>query len=234
MHSIDVYRTHGKGWSNIEQLHIKRDWMDDTWNAHAYHCFPVSLANTMAWGISFPEDISFIWDGISDSTPGHVKVLQGHKYCDTGRANGSISFNTGIQFKTDENTTMLTMPVPNQFIEGAQAFTTLLSTSFFNGDFPAVWRITSARKQITIKAGTPVVAIVPISLNALNNSEMIEKKLTDRPTSTVSPSEYANKVAEINQSGKWADFYRNAINPAGEKIGTHEVKKIILRTNLNE
>jgi hypothetical protein len=75
---------------------------------------------------------------------------------------------------------------------------------------------------------------MPISLLNLNDSLITEKSLSERPSNSVSQSEYANKVAEANQAGKWTDFYRNAINPIGEKIGQHEVKKITLRTNLNE
>jgi len=217
----------------ISQLSIKRDWMEHTDNKHAYNCFPVSLTNTLGWGISFPEDISFIWDGISDTNPNHVKILSGEKYCETSRANATISFKTGIIFESEEDTTLLTMPVPNQFIDGAQAFTTLISTSFFTGPLPCVWRITKPMQVITIKAGTPVVSVMPIELNGLDKSEIFIKDISSFKGSSYSGQDYADKVKELNSSNRWSNFYRNATDHLGNKIGKHELKKIILGT-INE
>jgi len=218
---------------SISQLSIKRDWMENTDNKHAYNCFPVSLTNTLGWGISFPEDISFIWDGISDTSQEHVRVLSGEKYCDTSRSNATISFKSGLIFETEEDLTMLTMPVPNQFVDGAQAFTTLMSTSFFPGQIPIVWRITKPMQVITIKAGTPVVSVIPISLSSLNQSEILIKDMGLYKKNTYSGEEYGKKINEINMSGKWSNFYRNATDHLGNILGKHELKKIKLRT-INE
>ena len=172
MDKIEVFITK-EGLGILEPLSAKREWMDNTFESHAYKCFPVSLSNQLGWGISFPEDISFIWDGISDSSPDHVKILSGQKYAYSGRANGTISFNSGLVFKTDANLSLLSMPVPNLFIDGAVPFTTIMSSSFFAGPLPVAWMITKPNEVITIKAGTPVVAILPIDLSSLNNSEMV-------------------------------------------------------------
>ena len=88
--NFEVYKVHPNQSANIQPLGVKREWMDETFDKHAYHCFPVSLSNTLGWGVSFPVDISFIWDGISDSTDTHVKVLKGHEYVSTSRANATI------------------------------------------------------------------------------------------------------------------------------------------------
>lgn len=238
MHKINVYKTRGKDSALIDQLPVKRDWMDLTHDAHAYKCFPVTLSNSLGFGISFPEDISFIWDGISDSSPGHVKVLSGEKYVSTGRANGTISFNTGLIFKTEKDVTMLHMPVPNMFHDGAQAFTTLISTSFFSGEIPAAWRITKPMTIITIKANTPVVAFMPISLGALQNSELIVDSIENMPvqSSLVSYNreEHIEIVNKTVAAGKWTNFYRDAVDYLGNKIGSHEVKNIRLRVVDNE
>jgi hypothetical protein len=213
----------------VAPLTITRNWMDETWEAHAYHCFPVTLANGLGWGISFPEDISFIWDGISDSTPDHVKILKGEKYAYSGRANGTVSFKTGVMFKTEDNLSLLSMPAPNYFVPGAQAFTTLISSSFFRGDLPCAWMVTQPNVEITIKAGTPVIAIVPIDLTQLQNSEMQFEDLSTLPPSSFSASDYSQIVYGINREGKWTDFYRNAKDHLGNTVGEHQVKAIRLK-----
>jgi len=184
----------------------------------------------MGWGISFPEDISFIWDGICDTSPDHVKILKGEKYCSTSRGNATISFITYLTFSTDENTTTLVMPVPNEFNENAQCFTTLITTSFYKSMLPVSWRITEPNVEITIPAGKPVASIVPISLKEL---EKFEVNVTTEPV----PKEYKKEIAgnlrfsENNNFKGFSHFYRKAENYKGEKVGNHEVKSLKLRTN---
>lgn len=232
MHNINVYRARGEDSADIFQLPVKRDWMDQTYDAHAYRCFPVTLTNSLGWGLSFPEDISFVWDGISDTSPEHVKVLSGEKYVHSNRANGTISFNTGLIFRTDPNITMLQMPVPNMFWEGAQSFTTLISTSFFSGELPVAWRITKPMSVITIKANQPFVSLIPISLSELNNSEVLLDDVSNMKQSELekscSPEEHIEAVNKIVSSGKWTNFYRDAVDYKGNKLGSHEVKNLKL------
>jgi hypothetical protein len=230
MPKIQAFIT-GENPANIEQISVKRDWMDETANRHAYNCFPVSLSNTLGWGISFPEDISFIWDGITDSTPDHVKILSGEKYAYSGRANGTISFNTGVMFTTDENVSLLSMPVPNLFIDGAVPFTTLVSTSFFPGELPCAWMITKPNEVITIKAGTPVIAIMPIDLENLQNSEINFQPIESLPQSKFDSTEYSNVVYNLNRTATWSNFYRDAVDHLKNSIGKHQVKAIRLKVN---
>lgn len=227
MNEIIAYRV-GENSAIIKPLSVNRDWMDETYKAHAYKCFPVSLTNQLGWGLSFPEDITFIWDGISDHSADHVKILEGNKYCSPARGNATISFETGILLKTEEDTTIVIMPVPNQFIDGATAFTASISTSFFSAPLPAAWRITRANVPITIKANTPFISIVPMSLKNINNSSIIFRNPSTMEKMPFNGEEYSKKIREINLSGGWSNFYRDGVDHLGNKIGTHEVKSIRL------
>jgi Family of unknown function (DUF6065) len=229
MHKIKAYKR--EGYANLSPLAVKRDWMDNTWEAHAYHCFPVSLANQMGWSISFPEDITFIWDGINDSSPDHVKILAGDKYVSNGRANATISFNTGISFETDNNISLFSMPVPNYPRDGVSPFSTIMSTSFYNEDLPCAWIITKPNVEITIKANTPVIAILPINLSDLQNSEVNFHPISEKKQNPVNMDEYSDTIYQINRTGKWTDFYRNAVDHKGNKLGEHQVKAIRLSVN---
>lgn len=234
MYKIIAYKNPNS--ANINQINIKRDWMDNTVDGHAYRCFPVTLANGLGWGLSFPKDISFIWDGISDTSGSHVKILEGEEYCYTERANATISFKTGIIFETDKNLSLLQMPVPNMFIDGAQAFTTIMSTSFFKGEFPCALRITKPFTKITIKANEPFICILPISLTNLQNSTIeIDDPKNIKYNTILNEKENINAVKEKVNNGQWTNFYRDAVNYKGQKIGEHEVKAIRLNVkNKNE
>lgn len=236
MHKVQVYKTRGKDSAIVSQLSVKREWMDATNDAHAYRCFPVTLTNSLGWGLSFPEDISFVWDGVSDTSSHHVRILSGEKYVHTNRANATVSFNTGLVFKTEQNVTMLQTPVPNMFWDGAQAFSTLISTSFFSGELPVAWRITKPMSVITIKAFQPFISLMPVQLSSLNNSTIIldddRNMKRDELSKYYNQEEHIRIVDEITSSGKWTNFYRDAVDYKGNKIGSHEVKN--LKFNLED
>ena len=216
--------------ADIKQLSVKRDWMDSTYDRHAYHCFPVTLTNGLGWGVSFPEDISFIWDGVFDSTPDHIKILSGERYVSTGRGQATVSFNTGLLFRTDENTSLLTMPVPNQFIPGATAFTTLMSTSFYRGELPIAWMVTVPNVEITIPAGTPIASVLPISISELQKQELLVLDSPPEPEFYRPMEGYSDVAIEASKSGSWAHLYRDAVTAAGTPMGKHEAKAIKLKT----
>jgi hypothetical protein len=225
-------------YGNIDQLPLHRDWMDITFDRHAYQCFPISLSNRLGWGISYPEDITFIWDGINDSTGDHVKILSGSKYVHSGRGNRTISFYTDMTFikENKENLTLLTMPVPNQFIRGAQCITTLLSTSVLASDLPIAWMITEPNIEITIPAGTPIAAILPISLTDIQDNELEVRSGRPEYEDQSWNLRMRNRGAasqEMNSKGEWTHFYRDAVDHTGAPSGQHEAKKIIMRVTNN-
>lgn len=214
---------------NFYPLSVKRDWMDNTFDKHAYRCFPVSLANTLGWTFSYPVDISFIWDGNPGSEDGHVKVLSGHEHVFTNRSNATISFNSELTFRTEENVSILMMPVPNQFIEGVQGFTTIISTSVLKPALPYAWKITKANEIITIPAGTPIVSIIPIGLTDIQNTDVVlyDENFENEYYNDI--SEYGRVSGEITKDGTWTNFYRDAVDHKGNQQGSHELKSLKLR-----
>lgn len=217
--------------ANIEPLPATRDWMDETGERHAYMCFPLSVTNKLGWGISFPEDLSFVWDGVTDTTSDHVEILKGHDYLYAGRGNATISFKSGLIFKTDELTTTLAMPVPNMFVRGAQCYTTLISTSFYMPELPLAWRLTEPNVVITIPAGQPVAAILPISLTGIQENYTLEI-LEGYPDHSYweEAKKYGEAAQAKNSVGDWSKMYRDAVDYNGEKVGAHEVKALKLKT----
>jgi hypothetical protein len=232
MRKIRVRRL-GSESANVEQLKVARDWMDATFDRHAYMCFPMTLTNALGWGISFNKDVRAIWDGVDSSEDGHVSILEGDDIVHTGRSHASLSFKTGIIVSTDEDVSMLTMPVPNQFIRGIQTFTTLMSTSFYGGDFPIAMKILEPNREIVIPAGTPIATIVPISLSNLQNEFEMEITEGGMPREHWEKLEkYGNAAQEKNAVGDWSKMYRDAVDHEGNSMGKHEVKSLKLKTTV--
>ena len=84
-------------------MSIKRDWMDSTSEGHAYRCFPVTQSNVIGWSLFCKKDIEFLWNGINDQTSDNVEIISAPAGSYGGRGQSSISFNTGLIFRTDEN-----------------------------------------------------------------------------------------------------------------------------------
>jgi hypothetical protein len=232
MKNIRVYKRKGHR-VKIEQTKLHREWMDDTNDRHAYKCFPLSLANTIGYSISFLDDIEFIWDGIIDHTEDHVKIIRsGHNICNLARGNATISFNTELWFETDENTSLLSIAPPNYFFDGVVPYTNLISSSFYQYPLPVAWRITRPNENIIIPAETPVITVIPISLKQLVDTELNIYDKQNDPNEKIDNDEKLKKIMDMYNNGQpHTNFYRDAVNYKGEKIGNHELKNIKLSIN---
>ena len=216
----------------IEQTKVQRDWMDQTYDKHAYKCFPVSFANSLGWSISFTEDIEFIWDGITDTTQDHVTILKSPpNVSNLGRGNATISFNTGLFFNTDKNISIISIVPPNYFIDGVVPFTSMMSTSFYDEAFPVAWRITRPNHKIIIPAGTPVATLIPISIGALSEIELDIYDKVFSQDKLEEKREYLEEWKKISEEGKFSNFYRDAVDHKGNSIGQHEKKSLHLKIN---
>lgn len=234
---IDVYR-YPDSHSIIDQMPIHRDWMDQTFDRHAYQCFPVSMANRLGWGISFDEEISFIWDGVNSSEDGHIEILKGGDFVSTRRANRTVSFETGLQFSPENNISLLTMPPPNVFFEGFQCMSTIISTSALIGPLPIALMVTEANKEITIPKNTVIATVLPVLLSNFNNMELNIKSgipdFMEDPKWLKNIEERSKVSQQMNSTGNWTHFYRDAVDHKGDPMGMHEVKKIVMKVNYED
>lgn len=219
--------------ASIDQLPMQRSWMDDTFDRHAYQCFPISMANRLGYGISFDADVSFVWDGTYSSEDKHIRILKGGEFVSTRRANGTVSFDTGIYFSPEKNISLLTMPPPNMFTEGYQCMSTVISTTALIGSIPIALMVNKPNEEIFISAGTIVASLLPISLSDINNTNITVKNgspdfMKDKNWNNLI-RERGEVSQELNSKGEWTHFYRNAVDHKGNKYGEHEAKKIVMR-----
>lgn len=216
----------------ISQMSVKRDWMDETSERHAYRCFPVTQANVIGWSLACTEDIVFTWDGTNDQTPDHVKITS-PSGAYAGRGQSSISLNTGLVFRTNGEISIWTINPVNYFSDDFETMSNLISTSFYDSPLPLAIKAKKANVETRIAAGTPIATIIPVSLTALNHSSINITKYSDpeniRHRATMS---YGDAAQKVNSSGKFTDWYRDAVNEKNEPLGSHEVK--VLRLHVND
>jgi hypothetical protein len=214
---------------NISPMSIKRDWMDVTEEKHAYRCFPVTQANMVGWNLFCDNDIEFIWNGITSTSSENIEIINGKNFTYTGRGQSTVSFNTGLTFKTDENISLLTINPVNYFNDDFETVSSVISTSWMDNDFPLAIRARSANKNIVIKAGTPLATIIPVSLTQIDNTSIEIFDYTDADNKRQEANKsYGDSAQKMNQSGQWTDWYRDAVNEKGESLGKHETKVLRL------
>jgi len=233
MFKISVEKIQGCSFV-VQPMSIKRDWMEETSEGHAYRCFPVTQSNVIGWSLSCINDIEFIWDGINDQSPDHIDIIKAPEGSYEGRGQSSISFHTGLIFRTEEEVSLFTINPVNYFSDDFETMSNLISTSFYDNPLPLAIKARKANEKITIKAGTPIATIIPISLTNLNNStiEIVDYKDPDR-SRIESNIAYGEAAQVVNSSGQWTDWYRDAVNEKQESLGSHEVKVLKLKVEDN-
>lgn len=213
----------------ISPMSIKRDWMDETPEKHAYRCFPMTQANMIGWNLSFSEDISFIWNGINDTSSENINIIEGKNFSYCGRGQSTISFNTGVTFRSQERISLFTVNPVNYFDNRFETVSSLISTSWYDTSFPLAIKAREANKTITIKSGEPVATIIPISLSDMNNTSIdIFDYIDPKRKRQNAQQSYGEASQILNRGGKWTDWYRDAINEKGESLGQHETKALRL------
>jgi hypothetical protein len=218
----------------ISPMSIKRDWLDKTPDKHAYRCFPVTSANMVGWNLSLDKDIRFIWDGVNDTSQDHVTILEGEDFAYTGRGQSSLSIHTGIVIRSDKNVSIMTINPVNYFNNDFETIATVISTSWLDTGFPLAIRAKIANKEILIKAGEPIATIIPISLSAMDKTEIQIFDYSDPGRVRENKNKSYGIASQKNISvGKWTNWYRNATNEHGEKIGSHEVTTLRLSVKDN-
>jgi len=231
MYNIVAYNENPEKGARLRQLKVHRDWM----HSSTYSCYPVAQANVFGYGIYFEEDISFVWNGDIGTAAKGILGKQ-NIWSDAGRGEGTVSFTTNLKFRSDENVSLITMPVPNEPLEEGMVLSTIISTSFFTGEFSVVWKIHKgyANKEIFIPAGKNIACILPISIGDFQNSTIEIKnekfpypKIHDRP-------EYVEALhASVREDKKTLKLYKKGLDEHGNKIGSHEVSSIILNVKQN-
>jgi hypothetical protein len=110
----------------------------------------------------------------------------------------------------------------------------LISTSWFDNDFPLAIKAKIPNKEILIKAGEPIATIIPISLTNLDNTSIKIYDYEDQDRSRQDKHKtYGEAAQKINQSGNWTDWYRDAVDEKGNSLGSHETKVLRISVENN-
>jgi hypothetical protein len=206
----------------IKQSRFNRDWMDATYNKHAYQCLPLTVANVTGWELILQQDVVVQWDG-GNTVP---KILEGEKF--EGRALaipsiiGMMSFTTGWAFNTEDGYSTWISGSPNYFIDGAVPLTASIPSYWWPDEFNMNWQITKVGEPVLFPAGMPIMHFTIYPNTLLESTEIVVENLWDKPDLMTARRSYGDAKMKNNTENPWTwtKGIKTGLNEKGEKIGT--------------
>jgi Family of unknown function (DUF6065) len=198
---------------------LKREFLDNTHNAHGYHCQPLTTANLHGWDFVLKTDVEVIWDGVYSTESDHVKITSGGiledgtPIANTLTANATISFDLGVTIETDSNHYCFFMGPTNYFIKGAKPMSALIRTDWYkNTSLQFCWQITTPNKPVLFKKGTPILSLINYPKNLIENTVFSVKETSLNEKEAM--GKYNNERQEYYKKnpGKFPNLYRKGID----------------------
>ena len=220
MTKLTLVRTHQIS-PEIRQSRLKRDWMDDTYNKHAYRCLPLSAANVNGWEVVLQQDVKLIWDG-GNAVP---RILEGDIFRGRTIANcnkiGMIDIHIGWAFNTEHGYDTWLTGSPNYFLDGATPLTASIPSYWWPDEVQMSWKITKEKEEIVFPAGMPFAFFYIYSNNVLPNVSIDVENLWDKPELISSRVAYSEaKMKKLKEEPwTWMNGIRTGLNEKGEEIG---------------
>ena len=206
----------------INQSRFNRDWMDNTYNKHAYQCLPMTVANVYGWEIVMEEDLVVQWDG--GNTP---PVILSGEITSSGRVQaissiiGMISINMGWVINTEDGYNTWVTGSPNYFVDGATPLTATLPSYWWPDESQMNWKITKIGEPVTFAAGTPFCFFNIYDNSILENTEIVTSNLWDDKELMESRVRYGELKTKNRYENPWTwtKGIRTGIDADGNKIG---------------
>lgn len=147
----------------------------------------MASANLHGWEFVLKQDVEVIWDGISDTTSEHVKVISdtplinGRLIVDTSTANATLTFNLDCFIETDKDHYVVLSGPPNYFIDGAKPMNAVIRSDVWHfSPIQYCWKITTPNKPVLFKKGTPIVFMTNYPVGLLEKTDVIVKPADEK------------------------------------------------------
>lgn len=139
----------------------QRDWF----TSHFYYCLPLTIGNVYGFIVKAERDVTVYWDG--NETIHGLTVNQNHSEMKCQMFDGH--FGSGIltvqnlwHYRTPPGINLMTITPPNFPQHGLMHMTAVIETDNLGRDFTFNMKVTKPNTYVTIKAGDPIGAFIPI------------------------------------------------------------------------
>jgi hypothetical protein len=179
----------------------KRQWMNETFSKHAYRCAPLTSANSHGWEVCLPHDVV-----VTKNDDGEVRIIEGEyfenvKICSTDIMNESVAFLHNITFVTQDGYSIWVSNPPNYFVDGAQAYTGIIPSSWWFNTFQFSWRITKIDCPVLFEKHKPIMFVSLTSNTLLSETKVVLCETESEKVETFK-SNYRNHETQKRQNNE--------------------------------
>ena len=161
----DGYLTPEQTKALIRRPSKKRDWFSPNF----YRCLPLSIGNQYGFEILAPFSFNAIWDGCDTRDAVTFTFFESredlknkHPHVSSHFGHGIITFELSWTFRTPKGINLITINPPNHIIPNITVMTGVIETDNLQRDFTINLKIQEPHRLVSIKAGEPIVTILPI------------------------------------------------------------------------
>ena len=156
----------------------KRDWMDESHEAFAYKCLPLTMANQHGWEAYLTRQVKFVWNG--GHTMQDIKIIDsGENSCFSIFGSGIITFHIMHIISTPPDYNLYITGTPNFVKPGIQPLTGVYESDWSPYTFTMNWKITEPNRIFTFNPGVdPVCFFFPVPRKLVEEFDFVEKPLT--------------------------------------------------------
>lgn len=220
MTKVILTKTHQNS-PRVQQSRIKRDWMDQTYNKHAYQCLPMTNANVMGWELVMDEDLVVQWKGGNNPVDVISGGTQGGRQIAYPSIIGIISIGMGWVINTEDEYDTWITGSPNYFIDGAAPLSATIPSSWWPDEVQMNWKITKVNEPVIFPAGQPFCFFNIYKKSDLESVEFSIQNLWDNPDLMESRMKYSEKKMKnnIENPWTWTKGIKTGLDADGRQIG---------------
>lgn len=196
--SLIAYRTNKDHDVPIVPASMRRQWMTEETQGHAYHCLPLNIANQAGWFLLNPYTFTVTWYGVRNqggltiefedqTNPKQWAFAQSHF------GDGILTFRPPYLFRTSAGYNLHVRGPVNEPREGIQALEGIVETDWANQLFTMNWKITRPNYPITFRRGDSFCMIVPTRRDAIEQFEADVRDIESNPVLHTSYQHYVNQ-----------------------------------------
>lgn len=176
---LDCYRVDGAP-IDIHPAQSRRPWIDEMPATRAYHCLPLTIANSHGWELRCLQKVTARWTG--GVRPEDVEVTrEGERVQEVAGHFGSGILTFGIRsiFRTEAGTNLWVMGPTNRFKDGIQPMSAMVETDWIPFTFTMNWKFTRPDCTVTFEKGEPYCFIFPVQHGLIEAFEPRLKAIED-------------------------------------------------------
>lgn len=157
----------------------KRKWMDDSHNAFAYRCLPLTVANGFGWNVLCPFDFSVIWLGGKERSDIVITASENDKNShrvDSHFGSAVVTFSLGFLIQTEPNHNLYVKGPANLPKRGITALEGVVETDWLPFTFTMNWKLTEPNYPVFFEKDEPICTFFPFQRNYI---EQFDPKIDD-------------------------------------------------------